>query len=259
MPQDSRQTENSRMTSATQHQEAFYLFIVGGVGVLLNVVVITAIIVRRTLRKMTSAFLIHACFLNLLKAAFCLPFGLHLLGGSAPKNCSLEGSAYVIVVTTSAFNMLAMVCAEAYTLGEHNVAGRWRGSCCCVLFGVLMVYVSSVVLHLGPTLIGGYFQYNPLIGNCSFRMGEATGYIASVMWIAMVTLSLVATSHFLCKMYKDLRENPAGRVAMAIADRPGGVAMETGDHHGSSVSTLLNHSTGGAGHVPDKVCCHDIR
>ncbi|XP_076452500.1 uncharacterized protein LOC143288099 [Babylonia areolata] len=213
--QDSSQIGGD-MGTDTHRQEAYYLFFMGAVGIALNVIVIITILVRRTLRKMTSAFLIHACFLNLLKSAYLIPFGVNLLGDDPPADCSFEGSSYVVIVTTSAFNMVAMICAEAYTFGENNVGGKSRGSFCCVLFGVLMVYVCSVVLHLGPTLIGGYFQYNPQIGNCTFKMGEVTGYIANVMWICIVTLSLVAVAHFLCKMYKEIQQNQPNRVSMLV-------------------------------------------
>ncbi|KAL8610904.1 hypothetical protein ACOMHN_056759 [Nucella lapillus] len=215
--QDSRQIGEDRgMGSETHRQEAYYLFFMGAAGIALNLLVILTILVRRTLRKMTSAFLIHACFLNLLKSVYLIPFGVNLLGDVPPEDCSFEGSSYVVIITTSAFNMVAMICAEAYTFGENNVGGKSRGSFCCVLFGVLMVYVSSVVLHLGPTLIGGYFQYNPEIGNCSFKMGEVTGYIANVMWICIVTLSLIAVAHFLCKMYKEIQQNQPNRVSMLV-------------------------------------------
>ena len=126
--------------------------------------------------RMTSAFLIHASVLNLLKAAFCIIFGVNLLNSAnlepedqeklenQPPNCAAQGSAFIVLVTTSAINMVAMVCTEAYTFGEENVGGNASGTRCCVLFGILVVYVTSVILHLGPTLIGGDIVYNPDIG-----------------------------------------------------------------------------------------------
>nr|KAG5696091.1 hypothetical protein BaRGS_020492 [Batillaria attramentaria] len=202
--------------SETHRQEAYYLFFVGAVGITLNIVVVVTIFLRRTLRKMTCAFLVHACFLNLLKSAYCIPFGANLLADSVPTDCDFQGSSYVVIITTSAFNMVAMICTEAYTFGENNVGGNTRGSFCCIMFGVLMVYVCSLVLHLGPTLIGGYFSYNKEIGNCSFRLGHVTGYIAHVMWIVIVTLSLVGVAHFLCKLYKEIQLNQPNRVSMLV-------------------------------------------
>jgi len=84
---------------------------------------------------------------------------------------------------------------------EQNVGIERRTSVCCVLFGVTIVYVASiiihlaaassgrhgdgrsrdvtsvVIIHLGPTIIGGYFDYNELIGNCIFVYGPVKSYV----------------------------------------------------------------------------------
>lgn len=207
---------HTAMGSDTHRQEAYYLFFMGAVGITVNIIVIITIFVRGNLRKLTCAFLVHACLLNLVKSVYCIPFGVNLLADAAPKDCNFQGSSYVVLITASAFNMVAMICTEAYTFGETNLGGNTRGSVCCILFGVLMVYICSLVLHLGPTLIGGYFSYNPEIGNCSFRLGQVTGYIANVMWIVIVTVSLMAVSHFLCKLYKEVQLNQPNRVSMLV-------------------------------------------
>lgn len=171
---------------------------------------------------MTSAFLIHAGFLNLLKAAFCIPFGLNLLSGAdekkenEPDDCNFQGSFYIVIVTTSAINMVAMICTEAYTFGEVNVGGNSQGTSCCILFGLLVVYITSVILHLGPTLIGGDIVYNPDIGSCAFQLGTVTGYVANVMWIVIITLAFVGVGHFLNKLYKEIQLNRPNRVSMLV-------------------------------------------
>jgi len=121
--------------------------------------------------------------------------------------CGWEGNrrSYVVIVTASGFNIVAMVCCEAYAFSErsgsrhHAVAtvgvtsvrhwrqrhhvttvgvtsvGRWGrrhhvitvgvtssntgGSIGCAIFGVLMVYIGSVIVHLGPTIILLYIYY----------------------------------------------------------------------------------------------------
>ncbi|XP_035824434.1 uncharacterized protein LOC101852676 [Aplysia californica] len=94
----------------TQHQEAYYLFFVASLGMALNLLVMAMIFVRRPLRRMTSAFLAHAAFLNLIKAAFCIPFGLNLLSGAdgtdenQPQDCNLQVS---LVLVYQAFCFIA--------------------------------------------------------------------------------------------------------------------------------------------------------
>lgn len=73
------------------------------------------------------------------------------------------------------FNLLAMVLAEAYTFHVHNLNQKdpeRGGAVMCVLFGVIMIYLGCVIIHLGPTLIGGHLSFNKDIGNCLFAYGE---------------------------------------------------------------------------------------
>lgn len=98
----------------------------------------------------------------------------------------------MVIVTASGFNIVAMVCCEAYAFSErsgsrHHISttaaatstspgsssssSRSAGSIGCAVFGVLMVYIGSTIVHLGPTIIGGDFNYNDVIGNCIFAYG----------------------------------------------------------------------------------------
>ena len=89
--------------------------------------------------------------------------------------------SYVVIVTASGFNIVAMVCCEAYAFSERSGTrrrasigpslSRNTGSIGCAVFGVLMVYIGSIIVHLGPTIIGGDFNYNDVIGNCIFVYG----------------------------------------------------------------------------------------
>ncbi|GFO37692.1 histamine h2 receptor-like [Plakobranchus ocellatus] len=229
----------------TQNQEAYYLFFVASVGMALNLLVIITTFIRRNLRKMTSAFLVHASVLNFIKSAFCVAFGVNLLSSAdgtpenQPPNCAAQGSAFIVLVTTSAINMVAMVCTEAYTFGEENVGGNASGTRCCVLFGILVVYVTSIILHLGPTLIGGDIVYNPDIGSCAFKLGSVTGYVANVMWIAIITVCFVGLCHFLRRLYTEIQRNRPNRVSMLVRHSislggSGGGAAELGGLVGGS-------------------------
>lgn len=200
----------------TYHQEAYYLYFVAVLGLLLNILVAIFIFIRRTMRKLTSAFLVHACFLDSLKAAYCIPIANNLITQIKPSDCDFFGATYVLIITASIFNMVAMVCTEAYTFGEVNIGGNSHGSLCCVFFGIILVYIASTILHLGPTLIGGYFDFHPQIGSCSFVLGKQTGYVAHVMWIIIITLAVLFVIHFICKLYKEIQMNHPNRVSMLV-------------------------------------------
>lgn len=200
------------------HGEAYYLYLIAGLGIVLNLVVIVRIIWMQRLRKMTSSFLIHGCLLNAIKSAFCIPFGNSLLTqiDPEPRVCGAIGSAFIVFVTTSTFNMIAAVCSEAYTFGEANIGGDSRGTFCCVLFGFILVYTASLILHLGPTVIGGQFKFHKKIGICTFELGKTTSYIAYIIWIFITTLSLLAVGHYLRKLHKEIQINKPNRVSMLV-------------------------------------------
>ena len=104
--------------------EAVFLFTVSVLGVLFNLFVVGCLLGLRSLRRMTSAFLLHSCLLDLLKCLYCVPFAMSLLQDVAPSFCTTLGGSYVIIVTASGFNIVAMICCEAYTFSENNIGGE---------------------------------------------------------------------------------------------------------------------------------------
>ena len=196
--------------------EALYLFVIAAVGLTLNICVIVCILSRRRLRKMTSAFIVHECLLDVIKSAYCVPFAWSLLRDVAPTFCTILGGSYVVIVTASGFNIVAMICCEAYTFSEHHAGQEARGSACCVLFGVTMVYVGSVIIHLGPTIIGGDFQYNDPIGNCIFVYGTIKSYVVHAMWIAIMSLAMTGAVYYLTYFYRHVQSNSSHRLSALV-------------------------------------------
>lgn len=215
-PQEAQYVMTSNSYTANDHPEAYYLYFIAVVGMILNSCVIIAIFYRKPLRKMTSGFLIHACFLDFLKSAFCIPTGGNLLSQTTPTNCDFLGATFVILVTTSVFNMVAMVCTEAYTFGEKNIGGNSKGTAICITFGIVLVYIGSLILHLGPTLISGHFDFEPNIGSCSFTFGKQTGYVAHIMWFVITTVAMLAVYHFIHRLYKEIQINRPNRVSFLV-------------------------------------------
>ena len=215
-PQEAQYVMTTDSHYENDHPEAYYLYFLAVVGIILNSGVVLAILFRQPLRKMTSGFLIHACFLDLLKSAFCIPFGTNLLSQTTPSDCDFLGAAFVILVTTSVFNMVAMVCTEAYTFGEKNIGGNSKGSVICITFGIVLVYIGSLILHLGPTLISGHFEFQPDIGSCSFTFGKQTGYVAHIMWCLIISVAIIAVSHFIYRLHQEIQINRPNRVSFLV-------------------------------------------
>lgn len=226
--------------------EALYLFVMASVGLFFNIVVIVCILTTRTLRKMTSSFILHGCALDAVKCLYCVPFATSLLRDVAPGFCAVLGGSYVVIVTASGFNIVAMICCEAYAFSEHNVGAEGRGSLCCAVFGILMVYVGSIIIHLGPTIIGGDFNYNDLIGNCIFVYGTVKSYVVHTMWIAIMTMAMVGAVYYLVYFYRHIKANTTHRLASlvraSIAISRGNVAADTQNSIRTVIRQTLSRS-----------------
>lgn len=215
-PLDESELNDKPGISKESINEATFLFVVAGGGFFFNLVVIICIVSCKHLRRMTSAFIVHGCALDMLKCLYCVPFATSLLKDMAPNFCTVLGGSYVVIVTASGFNIVAMICCEAYTFSEHNVGGEGKGSFCCVIFGVVMVYIGSIIIHLGPTIIGGDFNYNQHIGNCIFVYGTIKSYVVHAMWIVIMTIAMVGSVYYLCFFYKHVQANSTHRLASLV-------------------------------------------
>lgn len=242
--------------------EALFLYIMAAVGCFFNAVVFISIIAVKSLRRTSSsAFVLHGSVLDLVRCVYCVPFATSILRDAAPESCSTLGSSYILIVTASGFNIVAMVCGEAFSFSEQHLPSppltdesgdtvqqpaprpaqpAPGGSICCVVFGIAMVYVGSVIIHLGPTIIGGDFNYNDHIGNCIFVYGTVKSYIVHTMWIAIMTLTIASALYYLIFFYRHLQENATYRAVALL------LAVSTGGGNGSvderKLRQLIRHS-----------------
>ncbi|KAK2149464.1 hypothetical protein LSH36_451g02065 [Paralvinella palmiformis] len=175
----------------------------------------------------------------MIKCIYCVPFATSLLQNMAPSFCTMLGGSYVLIVTASGFNIVAMVCCEAYTFSEHNVGGPGRGSLCCVVFGVIMVYIGSIIIHLGPTIIGGDFNYNVLIGNCIFVYGTIKSYVVHAMWIVIMTLAMIGASYYLVFFYRHVQSNSTHRLASLVR---ASIAVSRGNTSNQDIRKIVRDS-----------------
>ena len=69
-----------------------------------------------------------------------------------------------------------------------------------------MIWLSSIILHLGMTLIGSDAKqfYNYKIRNCFLTIGNKQTYILYIMWILLTSVSLILTIIYVKRIYKDV-------------------------------------------------------
>jgi len=85
--------------------EALFLFITAGLGVVLNVAVITCIMASRRQRRVTNSFVIHGCALDAIKCAYCVPFATSLLRDVAPGFCAVLGGSVSLLIIVISFSL----------------------------------------------------------------------------------------------------------------------------------------------------------
>lgn len=90
--------------------------------------------------------------------------------------------------------------------GKDLLTENSTGSFTCVLFGFFMIWLSSIILHLGMTLIGSDAKqfYNYKIRNCFLTIGNKQTYILYIMWILLTAVSLILTIIYVKRIYKDV-------------------------------------------------------
>ena len=73
--------------------EALFLLSSAAVGFLLNVVVIACLLSVRSLRTISSIFVLHGCLLDAVKCLYSVPFATSLLRRGPPNSCAVLGGS----------------------------------------------------------------------------------------------------------------------------------------------------------------------
>jgi len=95
--------------------EAMFLLSTAALGFFLNIVIMARLISVRSLRTVSSVFVLHGCLLDTVKCLYSVPFATSLLRRSPPNSCAVLGGSFVLLVTASAVNIVATICGEAYS------------------------------------------------------------------------------------------------------------------------------------------------
>ncbi|XP_071136750.1 mesotocin receptor-like [Mytilus edulis] len=177
--------------------EGFVVITLGLVCTIGNFSCMVLIVCHRKFRKTTIVILCHHCFLDLVKSLYLFPYGYSLMTSLPAPYCNWIGSSYVFIVTTSAYNMMALVVNQDYEL----LLPRYRhDDCSCVLFGIFIIWFVSFLLNLGISIIPSNTDFNAEIGICLFLYGYNYSYIIHVLWIILVTIAVSSSLMFFCRM-----------------------------------------------------------
>ena len=199
-----------------EQYEVALLIITGTIGMIANFAIIVIILVLTNLRRASNAFLVHHCLLDFLKAGFCLPFAQTMVSDYDPMFCSLLGGSYIVVVTSSTFNLLAVVMNEAYLFSDLTLGVKDSRNYCCVIFGIFMIWFASIIMNLGVAFIPGNPIYDRRVGHCIFIYGITRNYVLHMLWISLISLGLGLTCMYLHKFRIDIKRTSYYRLSTLV-------------------------------------------
>jgi hypothetical protein len=154
--------------------EIYILYIITISGILINLLAMIYLLIIAAYRMKSSCFLFHHCLICLTLSILCLPYALSF--SKYNIRCDYLGNIQVTCVTAQLLNMAAMVASEAYRFEDlihqdtstkthsHSnsnhqhyqyqlqQSNRSTISCGCLSFGILIIWFSSVILHLGKAI-----------------------------------------------------------------------------------------------------------
>ncbi|CAF1300621.1 unnamed protein product [Adineta steineri] len=225
-------------------------------GILVNLLTMLYLLIIAAYRMKSSCFLFHHCLICLTLSILCLPYSLSFLNYSI--RCNYLANIQVTCVTAQLLNMAAMVASEAYRFEDlihqdtppekdtqiinqhqHNhyqyqlkQSNKSTISCGCLSFGILIIWFSSVILHLGITMIGSESKsyYDSDSRYCNFLIRDIRGYVLTLMWIIIIVFSLIITLRYIHKILGEVslkRRNNQPLLSLAIL----------GQSHGQSIAS----------------------
>ncbi len=131
--------------------------------------------------------------------------------------CSFLGSSYVVLVTTSAFNLLALVMNEAYQFYDLVMSIKDSRNCCCVIFGIFTLWFSSIIMNLGVAFIPGNPSYDRKEDrHCIFVYGITRNYVLHMLWIVLVSMAIGCTIFYIRKLHLDIKSSSYYRMPTLI-------------------------------------------
>ena len=221
---------------------AVILYVTGVIGMVGNFAIMATIMGVKHLRRASNAFLFHHSFIDFLKASYCMPFAGSLISHEPPYFCDVIGGSYVVFITTSSFNLLAMVMNEGYQFSDATLGLKDSRNYCCVIFGIFMLWMTSFILNLGVAFIPGSPSFNNRIGHCMFVYGIARNYVLHVLWIFLVSLAIVLTFLYFRQLYSDIRRTSYYRFTTLLrATLAMDTDIETPEKRRASISREKHH------------------
>lgn len=183
--------------------QAYILLGVTCIGCLGNAIAIVIIIMFQKFRKSSTAFICHQCFLDLIKGLYNFLYGFHLLQNTEVPACHAVGASYVLFVTVSAYNLLAIVVNEECEMqrpSKHREKNHF-----CVVFGIAILWFTCILIHMGVAFLPKEPEFIPGVGSCTFSYGTPSNLVLHILWIILISMAIFLTLMHFLSMYCRVR------------------------------------------------------
>lgn len=197
-------SQNSSITELHNNRVPAYILLgVTSLGCLGNAIAIIIILVFQKFRKSSIAFVCHQCFLDLVKGLYNFLYGFHLIRQTEVPACHAIGASYVLFVTVSAYNLLAIVVNEECEMqrpSKHREKNHF-----CVVFGIAILWFTCILIHMGVAFLPKEPEFIPGVGSCTFSYGTPSNLVLHILWIILISMAIFLTLMHFLSMYCRVR------------------------------------------------------
>ena len=179
------------------------LFAVTAIGCLGNCVAIAMIVICKKFRKSSTAFICHHCLLDLVKGFYSFLYGYHLLYGKEISFCNMVGVSYLLLVTVSAYNLIAIAVNEEYELQCPPRSTEKHQY--CIMFGLSLIWFTCLLLNMGVVFLPKGTKYLPELGTCTFAYGSASNLVLRILWMLLITIAIVLAFWHFITMFRRIK------------------------------------------------------
>lgn len=205
------------------------------------------IVFKRPLRRWSQGLLFHQGLVDCGRASLLLLLGVGVLFCQRLPKCNIIETAFLLLVTVSAVNMLTSVINDASLLPDQDFQQNPQqpsphhhhyhhqnplhpnqetpsssvslDSPQCIAFGLFIIWFASFTINLGPTLLSGALTSSRdtagHVDACPMVYGPVGHYVLNVLWVTVNVMCVALTGVHLRKLYRDLTRSNLEAVRIA--------------------------------------------
>ncbi len=121
------------------------------------------------------------------------------------KHCVPMALVYSVLNMVTVINILSILISETCRFYDLKLSATDTSNSCCVIFGVILIWISSLITISSLMLVGVADSAAPT-WKCSLSESESTTrfLVINITWFLLVTFVVVISLFYSCSLYKEL-------------------------------------------------------